>query len=144
MAAADHFRSLYLLISTENEEPLRNHSAKSWRLTSANITLHFSLINDFNSSNPQFTPFMTQLEDQAQTLPRNTLFLSLACLTASLFVSFLDQTAVTTAIPSISASLGDARTISSWVGSSYLIANTNFQLLYGRLSDISGRNHMFL
>lgn len=87
---------------------------------------------------------MTQLEDQAQTLPRNTLFLSLACLTASLFVSFLDQTAVTTAIPSISASLGDARTISSWVGSSYLIANTNFQLLYGRLSDIFGRKHMFL
>ncbi|EGV61709.1 hypothetical protein CANTEDRAFT_109342 [Yamadazyma tenuis ATCC 10573] len=84
------------------------------------------------------------LQDQSQRLPRRTLFVTLGCLTASLFVSFFDQTAVTTAIPSIAKDLSDSSTISSWVGTSYLIANTNFQLLYGRLSDIFGRKQVFL
>ncbi|GME67211.1 unnamed protein product [[Candida] boidinii] len=84
------------------------------------------------------------LEDQSQVLPRNKLFITLSCLTTSLFVSFFDQTAVTTAIPSIASDLNSAGLITSWIGTSYLITNTNFQLLYGRFSDIFGRKQVFL
>lgn len=85
-----------------------------------------------------------ELDDQSQKLPRKQLFITLGCLTASLFVSFFDQTAVTTAIPSIADDLHNSSLINSWVGSSYLVANTNFQLLYGRFSDIFGRKQIFL
>lgn len=59
-------------------------------------------------------------------------------------MSFFDQTAVTTAIPSIAEDLGHSSLITSWVGTAYLVANTNFQLLYGRFSDIFGRKVVFL
>lgn len=85
-----------------------------------------------------------EIQDQSQRLPKKTLLVALGCLTASLFVSFFDQTAITTAIPTISTDLGNASLLSSWTGSSYLIANTNFQLLYGRFSDIFGRKQIFL
>ncbi|KAG2733908.1 hypothetical protein G9P44_003433 [Scheffersomyces stipitis] len=84
------------------------------------------------------------LTDQSQTLDRKKLLLTLSCLTASLFVSFFDQTAVSTAIPSISKDLHHAFLINSWTSTSYLIANTNFQLLYGRFSDIFGRKQIFV
>lgn len=87
---------------------------------------------------------MAELQDQSQRLPRRTLYMTLGCLTASLFVSFFDQTAITTAIPSISQSFPNSKLINSWVGTSYLIANTNFQLVYGRFSDIFGRKQVFL
>ncbi|CUM64824.1 uncharacterized protein PRCAT00002438001 [Priceomyces carsonii] len=85
-----------------------------------------------------------EIQDQSQRLPKKILFTALGCLTASLFVSFFDQTAITTAIPSISDDLGNAQLLNSWIGSSYLIANTNFQLLYGRFSDIFGRKQVLL
>lgn len=85
------------------------------------------------------------LSDQTQRLlPRNTLFMVLGCCTASLFVSFFDQTAVTTAIPTLGEAMKDTSMINTWIGSSYLIANTNFQLLYGRFSDIFGRKLVLL
>ncbi|KAK6459506.1 major facilitator superfamily domain-containing protein [Scheffersomyces xylosifermentans] len=85
-----------------------------------------------------------KLSDQSQTLGRKKLLVTLSCLTASPFVSFFDQTAVSTAIPSISEDLHHAFLINSWTSTSYLIANTNFQSLYGRLSDIFGRKQVFL
>ncbi|CAH6723590.1 vacuolar basic amino acid transporter 2 [[Candida] jaroonii] len=85
-----------------------------------------------------------QIQDQAQQLPHRLLLTTLGCLTISLFVSFFDQTAVTTSIPSIEKSLGNSSLINTWCGASYLIANTNFQLQFGRLSDIFGRKNIFL
>lgn len=84
------------------------------------------------------------LDDQSQTLPKNILYVTLLCLTASLFVSFFDQTAVTTSIPAIAEALNNPTVINSWTGASYLIANTNFQLQFGRISDIFGRKQIFL
>lgn len=66
---------------------------------------------------------------------RIVIFISLAL---SLFVSFLDQTSVSTSMPAIGRDLNASSTI-SWVGTSFLIANTAFQLVNGRLSDIFGR-----
>jgi MFS family permease len=66
---------------------------------------------------------------------RIVIFLSLAL---ALFVSFLDQTSVSTSMPAMGQDL-DATSTISWVGTSFLIANTAFQLVNGRLSDIFGR-----
>ncbi|OJD40845.1 mfs transporter [Diplodia corticola] len=62
----------------------------------------------------------------------------LSVLAFTLFVSFLDQTSVSTALPAIATDLNAFETI-SWIGTSFLIANTSFQLINGRLSDIFGR-----
>ncbi|WWD18349.1 hypothetical protein CI109_102799 [Kwoniella shandongensis] len=59
----------------------------------------------------------------------------------ALIVSFIDQTAVSTAAPEIGTNLGGSDTI-SWVGTAFFVANCAFQLVYGRLSDIFGRKYM--
>ncbi|KAB2575370.1 Efflux pump FUS6 [Lasiodiplodia theobromae] len=67
----------------------------------------------------------------------------LSALAFTLFVSFLDQTSVSTALPAIATDLNAFETI-SWIGTSFLIANTSFQLINGRLSDIFGRRTCLL
>jgi MFS family permease len=50
---------------------------------------------------------------------------------------------VATALPAISRSL-DAGNSITWTGTSYLMGQTAFQVLYGRLSDIFGRKPILL
>ncbi|KAF5020878.1 hypothetical protein F66182_7080 [Fusarium sp. NRRL 66182] len=76
-------------------------------------------------------------------LPKKRLLISITALSVCLFVSFLDQTSVSTATPAIAGEL-DTGTSTSWIGSSFLIASTAFQLINGRLSDIFGRKNMLL
>lgn len=75
---------------------------------------------------------------QTNVLTSRQLFIAFPALSLALFVSFIDQTSVSTSIPSISSDL-NAGASTSWVGSSFLIASTAFQLINGRLSDIFGR-----
>jgi MFS family permease len=58
-------------------------------------------------------------------------------------ISFIDQNGISTALPTIAADL-DARNTISWAGTSSLLANTAFQMMYGRLSDIFGRKTIFI
>jgi EmrB/QacA subfamily drug resistance transporter len=58
-----------------------------------------------------------------------------------MFLGVVDQTIVATALPAISADLGDVERI-SWVVVSYLIANTIAAPVYGRLGDVLGRKKM--
>ncbi|KAF5534367.1 major facilitator superfamily transporter [Fusarium napiforme] len=100
----------------------------------------------------------TQIADQTSTdqsdaesiggqrnsdLPRKRLLISITALSVCLFVSFLDQTSVSTATPSVAGELKTG-TSTSWIGTSFLIASTAFQLINGRLSDIFGRKNMLL
>lgn len=71
------------------------------------------------------------------------LMISISALSVCLFVSFLDQTCVSTATPAIADEL-DTGTSTSWIGASFLIASTAFQLINGRLSDIFGRKNLLL
>lgn len=64
-------------------------------------------------------------------------------LCVALFVSFFDQTSVSTSIPAISADL-DTGEATSWIGASFLISSTAFQLINGRLSDLFGRKNLLL
>lgn len=61
----------------------------------------------------------------------------------ALLISFVDQNAIGVALPTIGKELDALDTI-TWAGTSSLIANTVFQVIYGRLSDIFGRKYVFL
>jgi MFS family permease len=59
-----------------------------------------------------------------------------------MFLSALDNTIVTTALPSIVGDLG-GQSQTTWVVTSYLLTSTITILLWGKLSDIYGRKIMF-
>ncbi|KFY93128.1 hypothetical protein V500_03897 [Pseudogymnoascus sp. VKM F-4518 (FW-2643)] len=80
---------------------------------------------------------------ETNILPKGKLVVVFAGLAFSLLISFIDQNSIGIALPTIGADLNCAKTI-AWAGTSSLIANTVFQVLYGRLSDIFGRKVVFL
>lgn len=82
-------------------------------------------------------------QDYANQYSFSRLIVILSALAFTLFVSFIDQNSVSTALPAIAKSL-DAYDSISWVGTSFLVANTSFQLINGRLSDIFGRKNCLL
>ncbi|KAF5250343.1 hypothetical protein FANTH_4443 [Fusarium anthophilum] len=83
------------------------------------------------------------LHDQVNLLPRRQLVTALATLSAALLLVTIDQNGISVIIPTIAKDL-DARATISWAGTSSLIANTCFQMLYGRLSDVFGRKVIFI
>jgi EmrB/QacA subfamily drug resistance transporter len=83
------------------------------------------------------------IHDQTNLVPfkeRMTIFFTLAF---CMFLCYVDQNGITVLLPSIARDLNAADTI-AWAGTSALIANTVFQVLYGRLSDLFGRKKIFV
>src|SRR3954462_14911153 len=60
-----------------------------------------------------------------------------------MFLAALDQTIVSTALPTIVGDLGGLQHL-SWVVTSYLLASTAPTPLYGKLGDMLGRKPVFL
>jgi MFS family permease len=81
--------------------------------------------------------------NQRMLMSKRTLLIAIPTLSVATFVSFIDQTGVSTSIPAVSAEL-DTGSATSWIGASFLIASTSFQLINGRLSDIFGRKNCLL
>ncbi|KAH7080438.1 major facilitator superfamily domain-containing protein [Paraphoma chrysanthemicola] len=81
--------------------------------------------------------------DQTNLLPKKELLIVFGVLAGSLFICFVDQNGIGVALPTIGRELHAEATI-SWAGTSALIANTLFQVLYGRLSDLFGRKTVYL
>lgn len=81
--------------------------------------------------------------DQTNLLSKSRLLVTYMTLGVSLFITYCDQTGIGVALPVIARDLNASNTI-SWAGTSALIANTVFQVLYGRLSDILGRKVVYL
>ncbi|KAJ5109301.1 hypothetical protein N7456_005976 [Penicillium angulare] len=75
---------------------------------------------------------------RSDILPRNKLLIVIPALSLVHFTSFIDQTAISTTLPSIASALKAGSSI-SWVGTSFLTTSTCIQLINGRLSDIFGR-----
>lgn len=83
------------------------------------------------------------LSDQTNLLPTGKPIILYTTLSLSLFIAYADQNGIAVALPTIARELDAADTI-SWAGMLALIANTVFQVLYGRLSDIFGRKVIYL
>lgn len=85
------------------------------------------------------TPLLKRsLDVQSHVLSRRRLLIVFPALAFVHFISFLDQTAITTSLPAIASSLGSGLSI-SWVGASFLTTSTSIQLINGPFSDIIGR-----
>ncbi len=64
-------------------------------------------------------------------------------LMAGMLLAALDQTIVSTALPTIVGELGGLEHL-SWVATAYLLTSTASTPLYGKISDLYGRRPIFL
>ncbi len=76
------------------------------------------------------------------TVPKRQLYAILSALMLGMFLSALDQTVVSTALPTIVGELHGASHL-SWVVVSYLLASTVSTPLWGKLGDMYGRKGFF-
>jgi len=83
------------------------------------------------------------IHDQTQILPKREIIMVFCIISFAQFVAFVDQNGIGVILPSMARSL-DATSSISWAGTSSLIANTVFQVLYGRLSDLFGRKKILV
>lgn len=83
------------------------------------------------------------IHDQTNVLPTSRLVIVFCALASALLIAFIDQQSIGVVLPTIGEDLNTSSTI-TWVGTSSLIANTAFQVLHGRLSDIFGRKVMLI
>ncbi|KAJ5178809.1 hypothetical protein N7492_002019 [Penicillium capsulatum] len=83
------------------------------------------------------------LHDQTNILPFRQLIIVFTGLAISLLITMADQNGISVTLPTIARDLHAQDTI-SWAGTSSLIANTMFTVLYGRLSDIFGRKIVYI
>ena len=81
-----------------------------------------------------------QPEDRLSGRALRTVF---AALMLGMFLAALDQTIVSTALPTIVGDLGGLNHL-SWVVTSYLLAATVSTPIYGKLGDMIGRKPVFL
>src|SRR6476660_5504396 len=79
----------------------------------------------------------------AETKDRRSVLLVVSGLMMVMLLASLDQTIVSTALPTIVGDLGGLEHI-SWVVTSYLLASTASTPLYGKLGDMYGRKPVFL
>jgi len=75
-------------------------------------------------------------------LSQRQVYLVFIGLMAGMLLSSLDQTVVSTAMPTIVGELGGLEHL-SWVITAYLLTSTASMLLYGKLSDLYGRKLLF-
>ncbi|KAM3580040.1 hypothetical protein VKS41_007285 [Umbelopsis sp. WA50703] len=91
----------------------------------------------------EITENAEEINESGRALPLKQFIIVYTGLSMAIFLSALDQTIVSTALPRIASEFESLYQI-SWVGTSYLLTSTAFQPLYGRLSDIFGRKPMLL
>src|SRR5436305_11461708 len=76
-------------------------------------------------------------------LDHGTIVAIMSGILLAMFLSALEQTIVSPALPTIGRSLGNVESL-SWVVSAYLLTYTAATPLFGKLSDIYGRRLMLL
>ena len=86
---------------------------------------------------------MTATATAAAPLTSRRLTPVFGALMLGMFLAALDQTIVSTALPTIVGDLGGLDHL-SWVVTSYLLASTASTPLYGKLGDMYGRKPVFL
>ena len=84
---------------------------------------------------------MTAADTTAPTAPPRHLGWVLGALMLTMLLAALDQTIVSTALPTITSDLGGLSEL-SWVVTAYLLASTASTPIWGKLSDLYGRKLM--
>ncbi len=77
-----------------------------------------------------------------RSLPRKQVFITLAGVLLAMFLSSLDQTIVSTAMPRIVADLGGLNHY-AWLTTSYLVTSTVVLPIVGKLTDMYGRKYFY-
>ncbi|WWD20193.1 hypothetical protein CI109_104669 [Kwoniella shandongensis] len=85
---------------------------------------------------------LTEGDEYMPDLPKNNLKIVMPAIGLVLFLAALDQTIVSTALPTIAQDLNSSPSEYSWVGTSYLLASSLQTPINGRVSDIVGRKKM--
>ncbi|PFH49200.1 hypothetical protein AMATHDRAFT_5092 [Amanita thiersii Skay4041] len=75
-------------------------------------------------------------------LPTLRLLLAHIGAAMTLFLATTDATIVSTSLPTIASELKASQTQYTWVGVAYMLTQTAFQPLYGRISDLVGRKNV--
>jgi len=78
----------------------------------------------------------------AVEMSRRRILLVMSALMLGMLLAALDQTIVSTALPTIVGDLGGASHL-SWVVTAYLLASTVSTPLWGKLGDLYGRKQLF-
>lgn len=87
---------------------------------------------------------LSRQSSRADELGRTKIILIMFSLCMALFLSALDVTIITTALPTIAQHFKASSSGYTWVGSSYLLANASATPIWGKLSDIWGRKPMLI
>ncbi|WP_210508936.1 MDR family MFS transporter [Naasia sp. SYSU D00057] len=82
-------------------------------------------------------------EDAPLLLTRRRIWIIFSALIAGMLLSSLDQTIVSTAMPTIVGQLGGVEH-QAWITTAYLLATTIVMPVYGKFGDVLGRRHLFL
>ena len=76
-------------------------------------------------------------------LTQKRIWIIFSALIAGMLLSSLDQTIVSTAMPTIVGKLGGVEH-QAWITTAYLLATTVVMPVYGKFGDILGRRNLFL
>jgi EmrB/QacA subfamily drug resistance transporter len=78
-----------------------------------------------------------------RSLPRRQIVFTLAGILMAMFLSSLDQTIVSTAMPRIIADLGGFAHY-TWLATAYIVTSTVVMPITGKLTDMYGRKHFYI
>ncbi|GAA1946470.1 MDR family MFS transporter [Microbacterium aquimaris] len=81
--------------------------------------------------------------EQPFLLTKRRIWIIFSALIAGMLLASLDQTIVSTAMPTIVGQLGGVEH-QVWIVTSYLLATTIVMPIYGKFGDVLGRRHLFL
>ena len=76
-------------------------------------------------------------------LTQKRIWIIFSALIAGMLLSSLDQTIVSTAMPTIVGELGGVEH-QTWITTAYLLATTIVMPIYGKFGDVLGRRNLFL
>lgn len=89
-------------------------------------------------------PDLTRSTSRADDFSKLRIAIIMFSLCMALFLSALDVTIITTALPTIAQDFRASSAGYTWVGSAYLLANASATPLWGKFSDIWGRKPMLI
>ena len=85
----------------------------------------------------------TATKDAPFLLTKRRIWIIFSALIAGMLLSSLDQTIVSTAMPTIVGQLGGVDH-QVWITTAYLLATTIVMPIYGKFGDVLGRRNLFL